>query len=203
MDEQSRQGKKGLKKEKFERVSKRDPRATKEALLKAAGEVLVEQGLYGFHIHDIARRAGFGKPLLYRYFGDRTQVLNALVEAKVKEVQKIIESAKAPKGAAISNPIFKQIVFARLLASDAVLQWLFRAVLCNELEPAFSKKLDGLFPHPGGSGDKAAAEAFLLAGISYVLLLRPSQPVCAGVPIETPNDLAVFERAFVSLIQKV
>lgn len=182
---------------------KRDPEKTKARLLKAAGEVLTKRGLYGFHVHEVSKRAGFGKPLVYRYFGDRGQVLNALAEFKAKETREKLAHIRAPENSPLSETLYRQVMFARLLSGDEVLQWLFRAQLTGELKERVAKSLDDLIPRSETGGDEAAAESFLLAGISYVLLLRAWQSVCAGVPIETANDLAAFERAFVKLSSRI
>lgn len=182
---------------------KRNPEKTRQALLKAAGELLAEKGLRGFHIHDIAERAGFGKPLVYRYFGARGAVLDALVQAKVAEVKSVLKDQTSAKGGQLDEAIHRQVMFARILAGDKVLQWLYRAALTGELGAVAAQSLDNLIPSSGREGDAGAAEAFLLAGISFVLLLRDSQGTCAGVPIQTANDLAAFERAFVELSSKI
>jgi len=179
----------------------RNPEETRQKLLEAAGALLAEAGLYGFHVHDIARRAGFGKPLVYRYFGDRGQVLNALCLAKAVEIEKKLEKA-GPGPGTLSPDTYRQVLFARMLAADPVLRGLFKAQLAGELPIEASRRLNDIIPHSGESGDAGAAEAFLLAGISYILLLRDSLKDCNGIPIETPNQLAAFERAFVDLAQK-
>ncbi len=180
---------------------KRNPEETKRKLLAAAGEILAGEGLEGFHIHAIAQRAGFGKPLVYRYFGDRRQVLDALAKTKAAEVKSALEATGDGPGN-VPPQTYRQVIFARLLAGDTVLRALFRAQLSGALGEAASGDLDKLIPHSGKSDDAGAAEAFLLAGISYILLLKDSAGACAGVPIETPKDLAAFERAFVALSTK-
>lgn len=181
----------------------RNPEKTKADLLKAAGDLLVEKGLRGFSVHEVAERAGFGKPLVYRYFGARGAVLDALAQAKADEIKQRLKETNVPEGVSVSQNVFQQIAYARILAGDPVLRALFRALLAGELGTVAAQSLDDLIPKSGTPGDVGAAEAFLLGGISYVLLLRDSQTTCAGVPIESPNDMAAFERAFVALCSKI
>ena len=181
----------------------RNPEKTRTGLLRAAGELLVEKGLRGFTVQGVAEKAGFGKPLVYRYFGARGAVLDALVHARVAAAEKILSGQSPPKEGPISENVYRQVMFARLLAGDRVLRALFRAFLSGDLGPVAGKAIDGLIPRSGAEGDKGAAEAFLLGGISYVLLLRDSQAECAGQPIKTPGDMAAFERAFVALSSKI
>jgi AcrR family transcriptional regulator len=182
---------------------KRNPEKTRAELLRAAGDLLVEEGLRGFTVHGVAEKAGFGKPLVYRYFGARGAVLDALVHVKTAEVEKILKNQIPPKDSPVSENVYHQVKFARLLAGDALLRGLFRALLTGELGPEAAKAIDYLVPRSGLEGDAGAAEAFLLGGISYVLLLRDSQSHCAGMPIETPGDMAAFERAFTRLCSKI
>lgn len=181
----------------------RNPERTQAKILEAAGELLVESGVSGFGVNAIAARAGVGKPLVYRYFGGGSAVLDALVHAKTAEVGKTLRSQIPPKDSPVTENVYRQVKFARLLAGDALLRALFRALLSGDLGPEAAKAIDDLVPRSGADGDAGAAEAFLLGGISYVLLLRDSQAACAGMPIETPGDMAAFERAFTRLCSKI
>jgi len=177
----------------------RNSEKTRQKILAAAGKELVEEGLRGFGVNAIAARAGFGKPLIYRYFGDSSAVLDALAIAKAAEVEKTLAALARPVNSPLPGVVYRQVVFARVLAGDAVLRALFRAHLSGALGGDAASALENLAPRSKTSGQAGAAEAFLLAGISYVLLLRDFQTTCAGTPIETANDMARFERAFVEL----
>jgi len=181
----------------------RNPDRTREKILKAAGDVLVIRGVRGFGVNAISALSGYGKPLVYRYFGAKREVLDALVAVKVAEVTSVLADRVPPQESQIPENVYHQVMFARVLAGDAVLRALFRALLSGDLGSAAARALDGLVPCSGASGDGGAAEAFLLGGISYVLLLRDSQDECAGVSIKTPMDMAAFERAFVALSSKI
>jgi AcrR family transcriptional regulator len=61
----------------------RDAEATKELLLAAASEEFGEHGLAGARIDRIAERAGANKRLLYRYFGDKEDVFDAVIERHI------------------------------------------------------------------------------------------------------------------------
>lgn len=63
--------------------AQRNPESEK-AILKAARELLAEEGLAGFSIEAVARRAHAGKPTIYRWWPDRTRLLLA-VYAEFKE----------------------------------------------------------------------------------------------------------------------
>ncbi len=176
---------------------------TRRKILSAAGDLLVEVGRRSFGVNAIAERAGCGKPLVYRYFGRRDAVLDALAHARASEVKGALKSQTPQKGSQVSDIVYRQVMFARILAEDAVLRALFRAHLSGDLGGAAAIALEDIVPRSERVGDAGAAEAFLLAGVCYILMLRDSQKECAGIPIKTPTDLAAFERAFVSLMSQV
>ncbi|MFN0164494.1 MAG: TetR/AcrR family transcriptional regulator [Burkholderiales bacterium] len=58
-------------------------RATVEAILEAAIQVLEEEGLDGFKVAAIAERSGYGVGTLYQYFSGIDEVMRALVESRL------------------------------------------------------------------------------------------------------------------------
>jgi AcrR family transcriptional regulator len=59
---------------------KRDPHATREALLRAAREVLSRDGAEGLQVTRVARRAGVTRATAYLHFRTRDQLLKATAE---------------------------------------------------------------------------------------------------------------------------
>jgi AcrR family transcriptional regulator len=57
----------------------RNPRATVEALLEAAREVLSQQGSEGLHVTEVARRAGVTRATAYLHFPTRERLMEATV----------------------------------------------------------------------------------------------------------------------------
>lgn len=58
--------------------ARRNP-ASEAAVLAAASDVLRERGFGGFSIDEVARRAGAGKPTLYRWWPTRAALLRAVL----------------------------------------------------------------------------------------------------------------------------
>ena len=52
---------------------------TRAALLRASEQVFAEKGIDGARIEDIAARAGVAVGTIYNYFGDSTELLDALI----------------------------------------------------------------------------------------------------------------------------
>jgi AcrR family transcriptional regulator len=73
----------------------RDAQATKAILLRAATAEFAEHGLAGARIDRIAERAGANKRLLYVYFGDKSQVFDAVVQ---DQAEAVLTAAPLPDG---------------------------------------------------------------------------------------------------------
>jgi AcrR family transcriptional regulator len=56
---------------------KRDPEATREAILEAAREVLAQDGKEGVSVVEVARRAGVNRGTAYQHFQTREQLIEA------------------------------------------------------------------------------------------------------------------------------
>ncbi|MFI9046851.1 helix-turn-helix domain-containing protein [Streptomyces sp. NPDC053427] len=61
---------------------RRDSAQSRESLLRAAGELFAEHGFDRTTTRDIGRRAGVDPALIARYFGGKTQLYLATVEAE-------------------------------------------------------------------------------------------------------------------------
>lgn len=70
-----------------ERQGKRDPEASRRALLLAAVAEFAEKGLAGARVDEIARRAGVNKQLVYHYFGNKDDLFRAALEHVYAEIR--------------------------------------------------------------------------------------------------------------------
>jgi len=80
-------------------VSRRERRklATREALIKAAQEVIAVKGVYLAVIEEITERADVAKGSFYQYFRDRDDLLYVLLTRRLEELRTRIE-ATPPTG---------------------------------------------------------------------------------------------------------
>ena len=62
-------------------VKERDRQLSEEKLIKAVGEMIEETGFENLGINQVAKRAGFSKNLIYRYF----ESLDGLIYAYIKK----------------------------------------------------------------------------------------------------------------------
>jgi AcrR family transcriptional regulator len=65
----------------------------RNAILDAAEEVLAERGLHGARIQDIADRARMAVGTIYNYFGQKDDVLHALLEERTAEMAAALAAA--------------------------------------------------------------------------------------------------------------
>ena len=171
---------------------------TKALILEAAASLLIDGGASALKINDLAARAGIGKPLIYRYFGGLDGVFGALVEDRTAKAVARIKKNPVPVSLPVPKDIYQFLMFGRMLAFDECLRTLFRGLLTGDARGREAEALLALVPIPG-EGRDAAASAFLLAGIGFLVLLRDNIPAFAGAGLETPKDMARFEEVFVEL----
>jgi len=75
-----------------------DAAANRERILCAARRVLAEQGAAGLSMNSVAAAAGVGKGTIFRRFGDRDGLTEALLDAHTAELQDGFLSGPPPLG---------------------------------------------------------------------------------------------------------
>jgi AcrR family transcriptional regulator len=98
------------------------PEERREQVLDATLDLIVEEGVTGTSMEAVARRAGVTKPVVYGVFGDRGELLHALLEREeqraLAQLAEIIPSGFAPgqnPDAALGEAI---IGFLRAVAAE-------------------------------------------------------------------------------------
>lgn len=81
-------------------------------ILDAAAEIIVEEGLAALSTRSVAERAGVPVASLYQYFGDKDEILLALVERDTGEM----DAAVAAAVGALENVSVRTIVTATMRA---------------------------------------------------------------------------------------
>lgn len=87
---------------------RRDPVATKAALLQAAVTEYAAKGFAGARIDEIAQRAGVNKQLVYHYYGSKDELYRAALEhvyAGIREREKALHLSDLPPLAAMERLI--------------------------------------------------------------------------------------------------
>src|SRR5579875_2868085 len=75
-----------------------DAAANRERILCAARRVLAEQGAAGLSMNTVAAAAGVGKGTIFRRFGDRDGLTEALLDTHTAELQDGFLSGPPPLG---------------------------------------------------------------------------------------------------------
>src|SRR5919199_3648147 len=81
------------------RLSRRERRksATREALIKAAQDVIATKGVYLAVIEEITERADVAKGSFYQYFRNRDELLDVLLTRRLEELRVHIEAMPPPR----------------------------------------------------------------------------------------------------------
>src|SRR5581483_11999553 len=75
-----------------------DARRNRERILCAARRLILDGGIEGVSMDDVASAAGVGKGTLYRRFGDRSSLLRALIEEPERAFQDELLRGRPPLG---------------------------------------------------------------------------------------------------------
>lgn len=82
------------RKQRIKSVSKtRKSRATRERIMTAASELMVERGNTDFQMSEVSARCHMSKGALYYYFSDKDELVEAVLEASGDELVSAIEEA--------------------------------------------------------------------------------------------------------------
>jgi TetR/AcrR family transcriptional regulator len=115
---------------------KRDPLATRRALMAAGSELFSERGFDGVAIEDLAARAGFNKALVSYHFGGKRGLYVAILDSAFAAMAgrlKAIE-ADAPSARAALHGYVR--AFEQMARERPGFPTLFlREVLCTGIEP--------------------------------------------------------------------
>jgi AcrR family transcriptional regulator len=195
----------------------RDRGATSARILKAATELLAEDGFQNFGVNAVARRAGCDKQLIYRYYGG----MDGLVDAIGGELAHWIEQ-KMPVG---GNSGFMltygdlvehmMMVFMQALRDDP----LTRKIIAWEVSDnspqvrrlsearakaisLWTEKVRGAMPPPKGI-DHFALNAMLLASVQHVVLAGATAGRVAGLELVSVKDWDRVAQAVKKLVRGV
>ena len=72
-----------------------DPARTRAAILEAATRVLYERGLDGIGVAELCTRVGVSKETLYRHFGTKDDLVDAVLRARSDRVTNWLAAAAA------------------------------------------------------------------------------------------------------------
>jgi AcrR family transcriptional regulator len=183
---------------------------TRAAILAAAQALLADEGFSGFGVNALARRSGFDKQLVYRYFGG----LDGLVDALGEALAGWVASHLAPALAESPGPEYGDLVEAVMLAyldalrADSLMQKLVAWELSDpspqvrRLSDQRARAMGDLVARlrgdrqPAPGLDAPALNAILIASIQHLVLAGAASGRFSGLALETDAD---WDRAKATL----
>lgn len=195
-------------------MAQRDSGATKREILKAVGRVLEREGFRGLGINAIAKEAGVGKPLIYRYFGGLPQLLEEFghdadfwlgLDELLAETER--ETGGVHPTTYGDTMRIVLLCYARILRRRPMMQELLASELtapAELIEPLAKARRDRAFEalldfmgdiKPDEGVDANAIFGLLLAGVQYLTLRSRISDDYWGVPLQTDEDWARYEKA--------
>lgn len=195
----------------------RDRGATSARILRAAAELLAEEGFQNFGVNAVARRAGCDKQLIYRYYGG----MDGLVDALGADLARWIEEKMPVEGSQGFMLTYGDLVehmmmlFMRALRDDAltrrIIAWEVsdNSPQVRRLSEARSRalglwieKVRGAMPPPKGI-DHFALNAMLLASVQHVVLAGATAGRFAGLELASDKDWDRVAQAVKKLVRGV
>ncbi len=175
---------------------------TRRAILTAAQALLADAGFSGFGVNALARRSGFDKQLIYRYFGG----LDGLVDALGESLAGWVATHLTPALAQDTGPGYGDLVEAVMLAyldalrGDSLMQKLVAWELSDpspqvrRLSDQRARALGELVARlrgdrqPAPGLDAPALNAILIAAIQHLVLTAATSGRFSGLALATDED---------------
>lgn len=188
---------------------------TRAAILSAAQALLAEEGFSGFGVNALARRSGFDKQLIYRYFGGLDGLVDALGEALAGWVADHLAPALAQDPGPGYGDLVQAVMLAYLdaLRGDSLMQKLVAWELSDpsphvrRLAEQRAKAMGELVarlrgdrqPPPGL--DAPAMNAILIAAIQHLVLAGATSGRFSGLPLATEEDWTRAKAMLVRIVR--
>lgn len=203
-------------------MSRRDPSTKKREILDAVERVLTRDGVPGLGVNAIAKEAGVGKPLIYRYFGGLSELMSEFghdanfwfgQEDVVAEAERMTDGDMPEDfGSMIrlvvlcyarilrQRPVLQEVLVSELIAQNIDVKPLAQAR--REAAKAAVAEFVG-DAQPPEDVDTEAVTAILVAAFQYMILRSRIFDDFFGVPIDTDEDWKRCEKAMTFIIDRV
>jgi len=192
-------------------VSNQARDATRARILKAATDLLGEEGFQGLGINAVARAAGCDKVLIYRYFWG----LEGLAEAMGGQLDLWIGQGDPAPGDYVETLRSMLLDYGRALRGNSlvrrILAWelLETSPLARALGEAKSAATRAWFqavrsrtgPAPDGV-DAPAINAILIAATHHLALREDNDGTFAGLDLKQPETWARIDAAMTHLMTR-
>lgn len=203
-------------------MSRRDPDSKKREILDAVGRVLTRDGVPGLGVNAIAKEAGVGKPLIYRYFGGLSELMSEfghdanfwLGQDEVQEEADRMTGGDPPEDYASRirlvvlsysrilrrRPVLQEILVSELISQNKYVKPL--ALARREAAKAAIANFVGDAKPPKGV-DTDAVMAILVGAFQYLILRSRVFDDYLGVPIKSDEEWLRAEETMSFIIDQV
>jgi AcrR family transcriptional regulator len=175
---------------------------TRAAILAAAQALLAEEGFSGFGVNALARRSGFDKQLIYRYFGGIDGLVDALGEALASWVATRLEPLLSDSPGPGYGDLLEAVLHAYLdaLRADSLMQKLVAWELSDpsphvrRLADQRARALGDLVARlrgprqPAPDIDTPALNAILIAATQHLVLAGATSGRFSGLGLTDDSD---------------
>jgi AcrR family transcriptional regulator len=180
----------------------RNREETRAAILAAAQGLLAEEGFSGFGVNALARRSGFDKQLIYRYFGGLDGLVDALGEALAGWVAMHLAPALEQDPGPGYGDLVEAVLMAYLdaLRGDSLMQKLVAWELSDtspqvrRLSDQRARAMGELVARlrgdrqPAPGLDAPALNAILIAAIQHLVLAGATSGRFSGLALASDAD---------------
>lgn len=203
-------------------MSRRDPTTKKREILDAVERVLTRDGIPGLGVNAIAKEAGVGKPLIYRYFGGLSELMSEFghdadfwfgQEDVAAEAERMTHGDMPEDFGSLirlvvlcyarilrQRPILQEVLVSELIAQNVDVKPLAQAR--REAAKAAIAEFVGEAKPPEGV-DAEAVTAILVGAFQYMILRSRIFDDFMGVPIDSDEEWKRCEDAMSFIIDRV
>jgi AcrR family transcriptional regulator len=175
---------------------------TRAAILAAAQALLADEGFSGFGVNALARRSGFDKQLIYRYFGGLDGLTDALGESLASWVATRLEPLITQDPGPGYGDLLEAVLHAYLdaLRADSLMQKLVAWELSDpspqvrrlsgQRARALGELVTRLRGHrvPAPGVDTPALNALLIAAVQHLVLAGATSGRFSGLALAEEAD---------------
>ena len=190
-------------------VKERDRQLSEEKLINAVGELIEEMGFENLGINQVAKRAGFSKNLIYRYF----ESLDGLIYAYMKKhdfwANAVNEQVETPDIKAYLKAFYRREIaeFRGNTALKRLRRWELSTTKDFVFEIRALREKNGLLFMNMITQfvriDKEqlqAISALIAAGIAYLAIFEDSCKIYNGIDIQTDKGWQQISNGIDALI---
>ncbi len=191
----------------LQRRRKRDPKGTRDRLVRAALELFTTKGFHGSTTPQIAARAGIAEGTIYRHFESKAHLLNEIYRAGSRMVTAVI--SRGPEGLPARERLRSVAAEWRTIAhqNPPLMKFMFSSNVQQHLDQKstealrrFRSELERVIAQGKSSGDVRAGSVELWTDVWLRLVILMLERTAAGEwPPNHPAADLVLESAWAAI----